>query len=425
MARLPSAVAAVSAVARGSSRALAPSCHRRYLASQGTGGLEPGAGEPRPDSLKGGAASWGRTVRAQVRVERGESLPQQHWTRLSGAARALIPPEWRRPPPPGMPWRGRGALALEGVEEEEESAQGWRSAAAMRHRASVALRGRMAGRTHPRCVAYCTAESFHWDALLKGLQKDLVPSIYFSEVIHVSVPDDAGVGEEGDVFFFRDGSVVLWDVSPARTQRLFADIEPFQVGPYDPAQVKETYSEAIDFTYGKEAGLLPTGELVLSYGQSNWAKAQILEKIAFSHGMQRSVKISVIEDLSDRLIASIKQIPDMLTEKRSLKLDQDDVMRTMGRLLSLRGLINLHLPLNETPEAYWEEPWLEELYSKISRELDLGARIRDLNRKLDYSHQVVDIMRGELSERHHVRLEKIIIYLIAIELAFEILHFLV
>ena len=37
-----------------------------------------------------------------------------------------------------------------------------------------------------------------------------------------------------------------------------------------------------------------------------------------------------------------------------------------------------------------QEPWLEELYSKISRELDLAARIRSLNRKLDYAHQVCD-----------------------------------
>jgi uncharacterized Rmd1/YagE family protein len=44
----------------------------------------------------------------------------------------------------------------------------------------------------------------------------------------------------------------------------------------------------------------------------------------------------------------------MLTEKRGLKLDEKAVMQTMGQLLSLRGLINLHLPLNETPEAYWE-----------------------------------------------------------------------
>jgi hypothetical protein len=42
-----------------------------------------------------------------------------------------------------------------------------------------------------------------------------------------------------------------------------------------------------------QAGIQPTGEMVLSTtSQGNFARALILEKIAFSHGMQRSVKIS-------------------------------------------------------------------------------------------------------------------------------------
>ncbi|KAJ1490996.1 hypothetical protein T484DRAFT_1776020, partial [Baffinella frigidus] len=133
----------------------------------------------------------------------------------------------------------------------------------------------------------------------------------------------------------------------------------------------------------------------------------------------------VIEDRSEDLIASLKQIPDILTEKKALKIDQKDVMKTMGRLLHLRGLINLHLPLSETPEAYWEEPWLEDLYSKIARELDVTSRIRTLNRKLDYAHQVVEVLRTELSEKHHTRLEQIIIYLIAVEVVFELFHFII
>lgn len=369
---------------------------KRWLSQAGGGG--DGARERAPPD----GSVFGRAV-ARVKMTRLE-FSQQHFA-ISGALREL---------PPQPPFSAQRDLP--------DVSERWRPPArraALSPRPSTALRGSM-----PRCVAYCTAETYNWDELLKALQKDMVPSIYFSEVIHVSVPNE-NMEEEGDVFFFRDGSMVLWDVCPARTRQLLATIEPCEVGAYERADVLDSYSEAIEFTYGKQAGVLPTGEMVLSYGQSNWAKAQILEKIAFSHGMQRSVKISVIEDISDRLIASIKQIPDILTEKRALKLDQKAVMKTMGQLLSLRGLINLHLPLNETPEAYWEEPWLEELYSKISRELDLAGRIRTLNRKLDYTHQVVDVLRSELAERHHVRLEKIIIYLIAMELAFEILHFLV
>ncbi|EKX33490.1 hypothetical protein GUITHDRAFT_120340 [Guillardia theta CCMP2712] len=278
------------------------------------------------------------------------------------------------------------------------------------------------GSASQRCVAYCTAEQFDWDGLLKVLQKSMVPSIYFSEVIHVNL-QESKEASEGDVFFFKDGSLVFWAIPYDQATKILDLIEPYQIGAYHREDILDCYSEVIDFTYGKQAGLLPSGELILSVGQNNWAKAQILEKIAFSHGLQRSVKVSVIERISEDLIKSLKHIPDILMEKRALKLDKTAVMKIMGQLLSLRGLINLHLPLSETPEAYWEEPWLEDLYSKISRELDLTGRIRTLNRKLDYAHQVVEVLRTELSERHSTRLEKIIIFLISIEVAFEMFHF--
>ena len=38
------------------------------------------------------------------------------------------------------------------------------------------------------CVAYCTAETYDFDSLLKALQKERVPAVYFSEVIHITIP---------------------------------------------------------------------------------------------------------------------------------------------------------------------------------------------------------------------------------------------
>lgn len=66
--------------------------------------------------------------------------------------------------------------------------------------------------------------------------------------------------------------------------------------------------------------MLPSGELVISIGNQNWARTQTLEKIAFSYGIQRSVKVSVMENQADGLIDTLKHIPDILTEKRALKV---------------------------------------------------------------------------------------------------------
>jgi len=279
------------------------------------------------------------------------------------------------------------------------------------------------------CVAYCTAESYNFDKLLQTLQKNHFPSLFFSEVIHVSIPqssynrDLVDERKEGDVFYFKDGCVVFWDVPHAEVSRILEELASFENGPYDPKVVYDSYTEEVDFTYGKHAGLTPQGELIVSTENHNGSKSQILEKIAFSYGVQRSVKMTVIENIADDLIVSLKHIPDILMDKRPLKMDQKGVMKKMGQLLAVRSLVNLQLPLSETPEAYWEEPWLEELYSKISRELDLVNRVRTLNRKLDYAQQVVEVLRTDLSEKHSTRLEQIIIGLISLEVLFEIVHF--
>lgn len=131
-----------------------------------------------------------------------------------------------------------------------------------------------------RCVAYCTAESYNFERLLQTLQKNRIPSLYFSEVIHVTVPrapttHEEYDGQEGDVFYFKDGCVVLWDIAHPQALHLLSELAPFEVGAYERRMVFDMYSEEIGFHYGKQAGILPTGELVLSIGQQNWAKTQV------------------------------------------------------------------------------------------------------------------------------------------------------
>jgi hypothetical protein len=131
----------------------------------------------------------------------------------------------------------------------------------------------------PRCVAYCVAESFDFDGLLKVrrrvpaarpspapaalsprlraqvLQREYVPSIYFSEVIHVAVPGASG--HESDAFFFQDGCMVLWDVGDAPAARLLDAVAPCQRGTYPREEVLEVFSESIEFTHGAQVRARP------------------------------------------------------------------------------------------------------------------------------------------------------------------------
>ena len=56
----------------------------------------------------------------------------------------------------------------------------------------------------------------------------------------------------------------------------------------------------------------------------------------------------------------------------------------------------------------------------MGRALDIGSRIKVLNQKMDYSQEIASVLREQLSEKHSLRLEWIIIVLIAVEVGFEI-----
>ena len=49
------------------------------------------------------------------------------------------------------------------------------------------------------------------------------------------------------------------------------------------------------------------------------------------------------------------------------------------------------------PDAYWDNPELEGLYSRIAREFEIGRRLSVVNQKLDYAHEVVKVRNEQLS----------------------------
>ena len=52
----------------------------------------------------------------------------------------------------------------------------------------------------------------------------------------------------------------------------------------------------------------------------------------------------------------------------------------------------------------------------------MGIRIKLLNEKMDYAQEIASVLRERLSETHGLRLEWIIILLIAVEISFEVLR---
>ncbi len=147
-------------------------------------------------------------------------------------------------------------------------------------------------------------------------------------------------------------------------------------------------------------------------------------KLAFSAGLCRSVKLDSLESLLEAFLEKHEHIPAHLVQGRKLPLGREGVLRSLGELFALRGMVNLHSELLEAPDFMWSSAGMERCFTLVSRSLDVGARVAVFNRRLDYANETSEVLRSHLHEQHSIKLEIIIIVLIAVETGFELLHYL-
>lgn len=121
---------------------------------------------------------------------------------------------------------------------------------------------------------------------------------------------------------------------------------------------------------------------------------------------------------------STRTIPTLLSKGTKLPFNRRFMMQKTGELLELRAQLNHYSELTDSlPDLFWDsrhELGLEGYYDQVGKALDVGVRIKTLNEKMDYAQEIASILRQNMSEKHSIHLEWIIIILIAVEVAFEL-----
>lgn len=269
------------------------------------------------------------------------------------------------------------------------------------------------------CTVITTCESYDLARSVQLLHgsgfKDaslLIPN----EAIHFEVFNTARK-IKCDVLVLSTGTVVAWGLDEKVTLELVLPLIAKAMRVPVPA-------ESEDMDYLEREGTKPSyvdGEYMVIQGRSQNEK--LIEKAAFAFGIARSTRLAILETQLEAFIQHTRQNTTSLSEGKRLGVSGRDLLRYMGKLLVLRGKLNLYSELIETPDLYWSEPNLEKIYKDISRQLDIVPRIVIMNRKLDYATEETRALIATLNEEKGVRLEWIIIYLIMVEVCFEIFHF--
>ncbi|XP_047201315.1 required for meiotic nuclear division protein 1 homolog isoform X2 [Girardinichthys multiradiatus] len=272
-----------------------------------------------------------------------------------------------------------------------------------------------------QCIAFATADQYHLptlshDLINHGFQEIDLPRDA-SNVLVISTENPAKPDDDALIFFFREGSVVFWNVEEKEMKKVLRLLEHHEIQPYEVALV-HWENEEINYTVGEGNTKLERGNFILSYEMDQ--HEAVLEKFAFSNALCLSVKLAIWEVALDNFVESIQSIPEMLKSGRRIKLSSAEVMQKIGELFTLRHCINLRSDLLLTPDFYWDRENLEKLYDKTCQFLSINRRVNVVNEKLEHCTQLTDLMRSHLSEKHSLRLEWMIVILITIEVMFEL-----
>ncbi|GAP92122.1 putative family protein [Rosellinia necatrix] len=228
----------------------------------------------------------------------------------------------------------------------------------------------------------------------------------------------------GDIFVFPSGTVVAWSVPEEILVKLASKhlIRAASFPHLDRAEM-----EVLEFAPdGTRDTSYMKGEVVMlgtrAQELENNRADTTLAKVAFSSGLARSPKLAVLETDLEYLLQESKATLNVLAAGSQNKLKRASVLKMTGQLLSLRSQLNHYSDITEElPDMFWEsESVLEEYYNQIGAALSVRRRIEILNKRIDYAHENVTVLREMTSEKYGHRLEWIIIALITVEVLFEL-----
>lgn len=224
--------------------------------------------------------------------------------------------------------------------------------------------------------AYATADEYDLESLHTALTKqDLYETKKFytecgEDVLHVRSKINIEP-EARDIFFFREGSVVLWNCDEPEARTILRNLKQFEISPYDDAVIKEE-KEIMNYAYVDSQGGYLKDEtfFVQLNGEGD------LEKYTFSNAMTSSVKLGIWEATLDNYIDGLANFTNDLKEGRRIKMSRASVLQKTGELFALKHLINLESDLLETPDFYWDREALEHLFTKTCSYFSISKRKR-------------------------------------------------
>jgi len=216
-------------------------------------------------------------------------------------------------------------------------------------------------------------------------------------------------GEGGQVFVYPFGAVVFAGVAPPDRERLLRELHQARPG-LTTQVVRESFTvrEGASHRVGIAEGVLQVDRLTPE-------RAQI---VALT--VAQSAALEYYERIVDSLYERTGRLAEKLERDGTVPMRVRQLHRFIGEAIATRNEVLAVLTLLDKPDATWDDPAMDRIYSDLRAEFDLVDRFGAMELKLRSVQEGLVLVLDVARERRLMWVEVTVVLLIFIELVLSL-----
>lgn len=234
----------------------------------------------------------------------------------------------------------------------------------------------------------------------------ITTSNYDGEILS-AVPLAIRTGENGAAVLFRYGVAVLIGLTPDEETAFLATISTRIVGKLGAA---EEESALVEISGGADDQVSAGGPITL--GDISLPRMLIVADV-----LAKSVALASDERDVTKVFGVIEPFAAELATRGRTRRNRTEILKLVGNALLVQHRVSGRVAVAEKPDALWDRHDLERLYARLEDEYELKERVETLDRKLAVVAETAETLADIIDTRRSLRLEVIVVLLIAIEIA--------
>jgi len=235
---------------------------------------------------------------------------------------------------------------------------------------------------------------------------DRINTAGFEGQLLSNAPLSLRVGPQGLAVVFRYGVVVFVGLTADEEAQFLERLESRTFGKISPYE--DEWAKIKVAKEGEEP--IPVGGPILV------RELSVERLLVVADALAKSVVLARDERQVANVFDTIEPFARELGTKGQTSRNRKDLLKLLGNALLVQHRLSGRVAVSDKPDVLWDRPDLERLYARLEDEYELSERAETLNRKLSVIADTATTLSDIVDTKRSLRLELIVIYLIAFEI---------